>query len=123
MKMIIVTASFALFTSTAFAEDAKPAAKVVDVKAAKELLAKTDCNACHNARQTGVGPSYKAMSKKIGADEAKMTKAIEAVVKGFSGAATYEGAMMPQAMMPAHPAVKAEEIENLVRYMVQAGAK
>ena len=37
MKMIIVTASFALFTSTAFAEDAKPAAKVVDVKAAKEL--------------------------------------------------------------------------------------
>ena len=121
--MLIVTTSLALFTSSVLAEDAKPAAKAVDVKAAKELLAKTDCNACHNARQTGVGPSYKAMAKKIGNDEAKITKAIVGVTKGFSGASTYEGAMTPQAMMPAHPALKAEEIENLVRYMVQAGAK
>ncbi|MEN9361755.1 MAG: hypothetical protein RL095_3290 [Verrucomicrobiota bacterium] len=119
MKMLLIPTLFGL-AGAALAADPAPEAAKVDVKAAKELLAKTDCNACHLPRQNGVGPSVKAIAKKIGNDEAAFKKAVEAVIKGYTGPTNY-GAATPTVVMPAHPTLSQADAELLVRYYQQSG--
>ncbi|PKO70333.1 MAG: cytochrome C' [Betaproteobacteria bacterium HGW-Betaproteobacteria-16] len=79
---------------------------------ADEALAKSkNCMACHAVDKKLVGPSYKDVAKKYGADAKAVDALAEKIVKGGSGV---WGAIP----MPANPQVSAAEAKKLAAWVL-----
>ncbi|MDR7148790.1 cytochrome c [Hydrogenophaga palleronii] len=79
---------------------------------ADEALAKSkNCMACHAIDKKLVGPSYKDVAKKYGADAKAVDALAEKIVKGGSGV---WGAIP----MPANPQVSAAEAKKLSAWVL-----
>jgi cytochrome c len=60
-------------------------ASAADIAAGKDLLAKSDCLACHKLDTKLVGPAYIDVAKKYPANEANYAKLSKKVIDGGSG--------------------------------------
>ncbi|UYQ94430.1 PQQ-dependent sugar dehydrogenase [Chitinophaga horti] len=84
--------------------------------AAKAMLKKTDCNACHALNAVSLGPSFMQISQKYKADKAAVAKLTKKVINGGSG-------VWGDAMMPAHSTMSTEQVNTLVKYILSVSDK
>ena len=78
------------------------------------LMAKTDCNTCHNMDAKIVGPSYKAIAAKYPNNAANVSKLSASIIKGEVGA----WGTVP---MPAHGAVTQADADKMSGYILSLG--
>ena len=106
-------------TSTADAApaaNATPAAPATPQPEGLALMAKTDCNTCHNMDTKVVGPSYKAIAAKYPNNAANVSKLSASIMKGEVGA----WGTVP---MPAHGAVTQADADKMSGYILSLGDK
>jgi cytochrome c len=107
MKTIIATLGIAALLSAAGANAA------IDEKKATELMAKANCNACHQIAAKTVGPAYKDVSKKYKGD----AKAADAL---FAKARAGGSGVWGPIPMPPNPKEKIsdEELKSLIGWIL-----
>lgn len=76
-----------------------------------ELAKKHACFACHAVDKKLVGPSYKEVASKYGADGAAAAKLFDKVKKGSQGT-------WGQVPMPPNPAVPDADVRALVKWIL-----
>lgn len=77
----------------------------------RQMIAQSDCKACHQMDQASVGPTYQAIAEKYKGDPKALTYLAEKVLKGGTG---NWGALA----MAAHPQHTQEEAEQMVKYIL-----
>lgn len=86
-------------------------ASAADIAAGKDLLAKSDCLACHKLDTKLVGPAYIDVAKKYPASEANYTKLAKKVIDGGSG-------VWGQIPMSPHAALAPADAKKMVQYIL-----
>ncbi len=110
-----------------FSQTKKPAAKgaasaakgtssKADVEQGKNLIAKSDCLACHQVQVKVVGPAYSAVADKYPSSEANITNLANKIIKGGSGV------WGPIPMTP-HPTVPVADAKKMVKYILSLKTK
>lgn len=122
-KLFIVLCSTALFFScgsggekkegtTPAKEESKATTTTNPVEdKALEIVAQSDCVTCHKINETSTGPAWKDVSKKYENTDANVKMLAEKIIKGGSG----NWGSVP---MTAHPALKEEDAETVVKYIL-----
>ncbi len=77
----------------------------------KRLIELSDCKACHSIDKKSVGPAYIDVAKKYQKDRTATKKLAEKVIKGGGG-------VWGEQAMAAHPQLKEEEAEDMVKYIL-----
>ena len=88
------------------------AAVALPAGADEALAKKHNCLACHATDKKVVGPSYKEVAAKYGADKGAAAKLADKVKKGGVG-------VWGQVPMPPNPAVPDGDIKALVSWILQ----
>ncbi|MEM6344156.1 MAG: ThuA domain-containing protein [Bacteroidota bacterium] len=84
----------------------------------QQLVANSDCRACHQLAEKSVGPSYEAIAAKYEMNDPVVGKLAGKIINGGNGS-------WGDAMMSAHPQLSTGEAEKMVRYILsldEAGA-
>ncbi|MCK7555976.1 c-type cytochrome [Chitinophaga sedimenti] len=84
--------------------------------AAKALLKKTDCNACHAMNAVSLGPSFMKIAEKYKNDKSAGARLTKKVINGGSG-------VWGDAMMPAHTTMSTTQVDALVKYILSVNEK
>jgi cytochrome c len=87
----------------------KPTA--AQLEAGKQLIAKSDCMACHKIDTKLLGPSYKDVAAKYPATEANYTLIAQKIIKGGSGT-------WGQIPMTAHTALSESDAKEMSKYIL-----
>lgn len=82
-----------------------------DVTKGKNLIAKSDCLACHKDDAKLVGPAYIDVAKKYEATDANIAKLADKIIKGGAGA-------WGQIPMSPHPGVSQGDAKEMVKYIL-----
>ncbi|HEX8356192.1 MAG TPA: c-type cytochrome [Segetibacter sp.] len=82
-----------------------------EIEEGKNLLAKSDCLACHKLDVRVVGPAYKAVAEKYPPTEASVSKLSEKIIKGGAG-------VWGQVPMTPHPAISTADAGKMVKYIL-----
>lgn len=77
----------------------------------KRLIELSDCKACHAAESKSIGPAYREIAKKYEKDRNATKYLTEKVIKGGGG-------VWGEQAMAAHPDLKKEDAENMVKYIL-----
>ena len=77
----------------------------------KELMATSDCQACHKADAASVGPSYLQVAERYQDDENAVPYLVEKIIKGGGG-------VWGENAMAAHPQLSTEAAEQMVGYIL-----
>ncbi len=77
----------------------------------KRLIELSDCKACHSVDKKSVGPAYIDVAKKYQRERNALKMLAEKVIKGGGG-------VWGEQAMAAHPQLKQEEAEDMVRYVL-----
>ncbi|GHB76258.1 ThuA domain-containing protein [Persicitalea jodogahamensis] len=77
----------------------------------KRLIELSDCKACHSIDKKSVGPAYIDVAKKYQKDRNAVKQLSEKVIKGGGG-------VWGEQAMAAHPQLKAEEAQDMVKYIL-----
>ncbi|WP_409049420.1 ThuA domain-containing protein [Telluribacter sp. SYSU D00476] len=77
----------------------------------RRLIELSDCKACHSLDQRSVGPAYMEVAKKYQRDRNALKRLSEKVIKGGGG-------VWGEQAMSAHPQLKQDEAEDMVRYIL-----
>lgn len=77
----------------------------------KELVAGSDCLACHAAAQQSVGPSWEAVSEKYKTDDQALEYLSRKILIGGKG-------VWSEQLMPAHPQHSPQEARAMVQYIL-----
>jgi cytochrome c len=104
-KTAVVKKTTVVTTVTA----AKPSA--ADLVMGKQMLAKSDCLACHKEDTKLVGPAYADVAKKYPATEANYDILTKKVIAGGSG----NWGTTP---MSPHPQLAATDVKKMVQYIL-----
>jgi len=83
----------------------------LDMKAAADLFAKSDCITCHAIDKKMVGPTFKDVAAKYRGDKGAEDRLVGKVIKGGSGV------WGTAAELP-HPNMKEEDIRTLVQWIL-----
>lgn len=94
----------------------RPAAAVNPEKVAGEerifeIMAKSDCNTCHNKEKKTIGPAYVDVAKRYQNYPQQVNALVEKVVKGGAG-------NWGDVAMTPHPGLSKEDAESMVRYIM-----
>jgi len=76
----------------------------------------SNCFNCHSFNGKLIGPSFYEMSKRYSATKSNMDSLIKRIREGSAG--IWPG----REKMPAHPELKADEIKNMVQWIMKYGA-
>ncbi|HUQ76467.1 MAG TPA: c-type cytochrome [Burkholderiales bacterium] len=87
------------------------AAFAVPAQASEALAKKHNCLACHTVDKKLVGPAYKDVAAKYGADKAAPAKLAEKIKKGGSG-------VWGTIPMPPNPSVPDADVQALVKWIL-----
>ncbi|WP_418320451.1 c-type cytochrome [Piscinibacter sakaiensis] len=87
------------------------AAASLAASASQELASKKNCMACHAADKKLVGPSFKDIASKYGAQKDAVDVLSQKILKGGSGT-------WGPVPMPANPQVSDAEAKDLVRWIL-----
>jgi cytochrome c len=79
------------------------------------MIRNSDCYTCHHETETNIGPSYQAVAERYKGDYQAVARLAERVIKGGNK-------VWGEAMMSAHPQLKPEESEQMVRYILSLGS-
>jgi cytochrome c len=82
--------------------------------AAKKILDKTDCNACHKAAEKSIGPSYRDVALKYKGQTGAVELLSGRIINGSTG-------VWGQVAMAAHPALTAGDAAELVKFILSHG--
>lgn len=86
-------------------------ASAADIAAGKELIAKSDCLACHKVDTKLVGPAYIDVAKKYPATDANYTKLSKKVIDGGAG-------VWGQIPMSPHAALAPADAKKMITYIL-----
>jgi cytochrome c len=89
----------------------KPAPAGADVTKGKNLIAKSDCLACHKDDAKLVGPAYVDVANKYEATDANIAKLADKIIKGGAGA-------WGQIPMSPHPTLSQGDAKEMVKYIL-----
>lgn len=78
--------------------------------AGKNLMMSLDCKTCHSPTEKSIGPSFRAVAIRYQHDPNMVPALFQKVKKGGSG-------KWGEVMMPAHPALKEEDIRLIIGYI------
>ena len=82
----------------------------------KNLIAGSDCKACHQVDAKSVGPSFTEISKKYRDDKTATAKLANKIIIGGGG-------VWGEHAMSAHPQLSREETTEMVKYIFSLGVK
>ncbi|HYG37411.1 MAG TPA: PA14 domain-containing protein [Cytophagales bacterium] len=91
------------------------AEKLAGEAAVMELMAKSDCNTCHNKDVKTVGPAYMEIAKRYGSTENIRNELVAKVIKGGAG-------NWGQVPMTPHPTLSKEDAGTMVSYILALDA-
>lgn len=91
-------------------------ASKADIEAGKNLIAKSDCLACHQLKTKVVGPAYSAVAAKYPATDANIDKLADKIIKGGAGA-------WGQIPMSPHPQIAEADAKKMVKYILSLKGK
>ena len=77
----------------------------------KELIAASDCKACHQADAPSVGPSFMQISQKYGDDKNAVSRLANKIITGGSG-------VWGERAMSAHPQLSRDDASEIVKYIL-----
>jgi cytochrome c len=80
----------------------------------KALIAKSDCQSCHDVQRTVNGPSYQAIAQRYGSEKATIQKLVQKVKKGGTG-------IWGKHMMSPHPQLETSVIQKMVCWILEQG--
>jgi cytochrome c len=89
----------------------KPAPAGADVSKGKNLIAKSDCLACHKDDAKLVGPAYVDVAKKYEPTDANISKRADKIIKGGAGA-------WGEVPMSPHPTLPTADAKEMVKYIL-----
>ncbi|MGV3639110.1 MAG: c-type cytochrome [Adhaeribacter sp.] len=89
----------------------KPSPAGADFTKGKNLIAKSDCLACHKDDAKLVGPAYIDVANKYEATDANIAKLADKIVKGGAGA-------WGQIPMSPHPSLAQADAKEMVKYIL-----
>ena len=78
---------------------------------AKQLIASSDCRACHNMQTRAVGPAYKSIAEKYKGDKSATDRLAKKVIAGGRG-------VWGESMMSAHPGLSLTDATRIVNYIL-----
>lgn len=84
--------------------------------AAKALIRKSDCSACHAVDTKSLGPSYKQIALKYKGSKTAPATLVKKVINGGAG-------VWGDAMMPAHSTMPTSEVNSIVKYILSLSEK
>lgn len=87
------------------------ATPAVDEAAARDLLAKNGCTACHAVDKKIVGPAYQEVAAKYRGESGVEDKLVQKVKNGGAG-------VWGPVAMPPNPQVKEDDIRTMVRWIL-----
>ncbi len=76
-----------------------------------ELIAKSDCLACHKVKEKLVGPAYTAVAEKYPLTDANINYLADKIIKGGKG-------VWGEIPMTPHPAISKADAADMVRYIL-----
>lgn len=82
-----------------------------DYDAGLNLVAQSDCFTCHKLREPLTGPPYGEIAKKYPATPENISMLADKILKGSTG-------VWGQIPMIAHPDIKKEDAEKMVKYIL-----
>jgi cytochrome c len=82
-----------------------------DYQKGLELVGKNDCLTCHKINEKNIGPAYKDVAAKYENNDDNVKMLAEKIIKGGSG----NWGAIP---MTPHPALKQEDAEAMVKYVL-----
>lgn len=85
-----------------------------NVDLGKELMAKSDCKACHQVNKASVGPAFADISNKYRSDKGALARLSNKVITGGGG-------VWGDMAMNAHPQLSKEEATEIVKYVLALG--
>lgn len=85
-----------------------------NVELGKELMAKSDCKACHQLDKASVGPAFADVSNKYRNDKSALARLSNKVITGGGG-------VWGETAMNAHPQLSKEEATEIVKYVLALG--
>lgn len=86
-----------------------------NVDLGKELMAKSDCKACHQLDKVSVGPTFADVSDKYRNDKGALARLSNKVIIGGGG-------VWGETAMNAHPQLSKEEATEIIKYVLALGA-
>lgn len=87
-----------------------------EIETGKQLIAGSDCFACHKIDERTVGPSYTEVAKKYPLSEKNINMLSEKVIKGGSG-------VWGQIPMAPHSSITDEDAKKMVKYILSLNSK
>lgn len=82
----------------------------------KRLIELSDCKACHSVDKKSIGPAYIDVAKKYAKERNAVKMLAEKVIKGGGG-------VWGEQAMAAHPQLKQEEAEDMIKYVLSLGSE
>jgi cytochrome c len=89
----------------------KPSPAGADFTKGKNLIAKSDCLACHKDDAKLLGPAYVDVAKKYEPTDANITKLANKIIKGGAG-------VWGEIPMSPHPALPQNDAKEMVKYIL-----
>lgn len=89
----------------------KPSPAGADFSKGKNLIAKSDCLACHKDDTKLLGPAYIDVAKKYEPTDANITKLADKIIKGGAG-------VWGDIPMSPHPGVPQADAKEMVKYIL-----
>ncbi|GAB4018569.1 c-type cytochrome [Spirosoma sp. KCTC 42546] len=81
------------------------------ISVAKQLIASSDCRACHNLQTKAVGPAYKEIAGKYKGDKSASERLARKVITGGNG-------VWGESSMSAHPTLSFSDATKIVNYIL-----
>jgi cytochrome c len=82
----------------------------------KDLMAKSDCKACHQINAKSVGPAFMEVAKRYAGDKSAVTRLANKIIEGGGG-------VWGEHAMSAHPQLSKEDAGEIVKYILTLTAK
>jgi cytochrome c len=82
----------------------------------KRLIELSDCKACHSVDKKSIGPTYIEIARKYEKERNAVKTLAEKVIKGGGG-------VWGEQAMAAHPQLKQDEAEDMVKYILSLNSK
>jgi cytochrome c len=89
-------------------------AGVSEIMTGQALMLKSDCQVCHNLKETSIGPAYTRVAEKYRKDPSAPAYLSTKIIGGSSG-------VWGEVAMPAHPTMPESDARKIAQYILSLG--
>lgn len=83
---------------------------------AQALISTSDCKNCHNVNTKSIGPSFTQLAEKYKGNQSELDRLAKKIREGGSG-------VWGEVTMPAHPAITDNDVQNILKYIMNINTK